>query len=88
MGNITIGAEDVVFLDLGKAQGLEIGNLLYIIRDVPPNADYVTRDVGNLPQKVIGAVVVVDLGERTSTALVVKSAEEIRLGDKVRLLQQ
>lgn len=88
MGNLTIGAEDVVFLDLGKAHGLEIGNLLYVLRDVPPNPDYVTRDVGNLPQKVIGAVVVVELGNKTATALVVKSAEEIRLGDKVRLLQQ
>lgn len=88
MGNLSIGGEDVVFLDLGKAQGLEIGNLIYVLRDVPPNPDYVTRDVGDLPQKVIGAVVVVELGERTSTALVVKSAEEIRLGDKVRLLPQ
>lgn len=88
MGNLTIGAEDVVFLDLGKAQGLEVGNLLYVLRDVPPNPKYVTRDVGKLPKKVIGAVVVVDLGARTSTALVVKSAEELIPGDQVKLLKR
>lgn len=88
MGNLTIGAEDVVFLDLGKDQGLQVGNLLYVLRDVPPNPDHVTRDVGNLPKKVIGAVVVVDLGNRTSTALVVKSAEELVPGDQVKLLKR
>lgn len=88
MGNLTIGAEDVVFLDLGKAQGLEVGNLLYVLREVPPNPAYVTRDVGKLPRKVIGAVVVVDLGNNTSTALVVKSTEELFPGDQVKLLKR
>jgi len=88
MGNLTIGAEDVVFLDLGKAQGLEVGNLLYVLRDVPPHPDYTTRDVGNLPKKVIGAVVVVELGNNTSTALVVKSAQELFPGDQVKLVKR
>jgi LysM repeat protein len=86
LGNITIGDADVVYLDLGRAHGLELGNMLYVVRDVAPNPDYVTRDVGNLPKEVLGAVVVVELGERTSSALVVKSVEAIRLGDQVKLI--
>lgn len=87
LDNISIGQEDVVYLDLGKSQGVEIGNYLYVVRDVAPNPKYVTREVGDLPLKVIGALVVVDVGERTSSALVVKSAEEIFPGEKVLLLK-
>ncbi len=87
LGNILIGIYDVVYLDLGTAQGLEAGNLLYVVRDVQPNEDYVKRDVGNLPQELYGAVVVVETAEKTSTALVVKSIEAIRVGDRVTLLK-
>ncbi len=86
LGNILIGLYDVVYLDLGAAHGLEVGNLLYVVRDVQPNEDVVTRDVGNLPKELIGAVVVVETAEKTSTALVVKSVEEINVGDRVSLL--
>jgi len=87
LGNILIGIYDVVYLDLGKANGLEVGNLLYVVRDVQPNEDFVKRDVGNLPQELYGAVVVVDTSEKTSTALVVKSIEAIRVGDRVSLFK-
>jgi hypothetical protein len=38
-----------------------------------------------LPPEVLGAVVVVDIGESTSTALVVKSIDTIYRGDRVEL---
>ncbi len=82
---ITTGTGEIVYLDLGKKQGLETGNLLYVVRDVKPDKLYTNRDVGELPQDVIGAVVVVDTGENTSTALIVKSTKEIYRGDKVVL---
>jgi hypothetical protein len=85
MGNILIGLYDIVYLDLGAAHGLEAGNLLYVVREVQPNEDAVTRDVGNLPKELIGAVVVVETAEKTSTALVVKSVEHITVGDTVSL---
>lgn len=88
LGNILIGVHDVVYLDLGTAHGLEVGNMLYVVRDVQPNEDYVKRDVGNLPQEIFGAVVVVETAEKTSTALVVKSIEAIRVGDKVSLFKK
>jgi len=87
MGNITIGEADVVYLDLGRVHGAELGNMLYVVRDVAPNPDYLNRDVGTLPKEVLGAVVIVELGEITSTALVVKSVEAISLGDQVKLIR-
>ena len=87
MGNITIGTEDVVYLDLGRKQGVQSGNMLYVVRDVPLKKTFVKRDVGALPQQVLGALVVVEVAENTSTALVIKSVETIYLGDKVKLIK-
>jgi LysM repeat protein len=87
MGNLITGEADVVYLDLGTAQGVQVGNMLYVVKDVKPDSRYVNRDVGSLPKEVIGAVVVVETGEKTSTALVVKSADVIHIGDQVQLLK-
>lgn len=87
LGNITTGEEDIVYLDLGTSHGVEVGNMLYVVKDVKPDSRYVNRDVGNLPKEVIGAVILVETGERTSTALVVKSADVIHVGDQVQLLK-
>jgi hypothetical protein len=87
MGNITIGEEDIVYIDLGKNQGLEPGNMLYVVRDVPLNKTFVERPTAPLPQQLLGALVVVDTSGNTSTALVVKSVETIYLGDKVKLIK-
>ncbi|GAB7026957.1 LysM peptidoglycan-binding domain-containing protein [Geotalea toluenoxydans] len=85
LGNNAVAAGDVVYLDLGKAQGLEIGNLLYIVRDVVPDQKYALDKIDKLPVDVIGALVVVETGESTSTALIVKSIEAIYRGDRVEL---
>jgi hypothetical protein len=84
-GNISVGAGDIAYLDLGKRQGLQPGNLLYVVRDVVPEKVYTDRRVGELPKDVIGAIVVVDIGENTSTGLIVKSVESLHKGDKVKL---
>jgi hypothetical protein len=85
-GNISVGAGDIAYLDLGKRQGLQPGNLLYVVRDITPERVYSDRKVGDLPKDVIGAIVVVDMGENTSTGLIVKSVVSIHKGDKVKLL--
>ncbi|HEY6873122.1 MAG TPA: LysM domain-containing protein [Geobacteraceae bacterium] len=84
-GNKTIAAGDVAFLDLGRSQGVEVGNMLYVAREVVPDQQYVHGTVDKLPEEVMGAIVVVDVGEKTSTALVVKSIDTIYIGDRVEL---
>jgi hypothetical protein len=84
-GNKTIAAGDIVFLDLGRAHGVVPGNLLYVVRNVVPDQQYVTGSIDKLPVELLGAVVVVGTGENTSTALVVKSIDAIYRGDMVEL---
>ncbi|HEY5975313.1 MAG TPA: peptidoglycan-binding protein LysM, partial [Geobacteraceae bacterium] len=61
------------------------GNLLYAVRDVQPDSQYVNSSDLKLPVDVVGALVVVETGENTSTALVVKSIDTIYRGDRVEL---
>lgn len=82
-GDQSLAAGDVVYLDLGKSQGVQVGNLLYIIRQVHVEKMLVDRYVGQLPSEVIGAVVVVETANRTSTAIVVKSIDAVFKGNEV-----
>ncbi len=84
-GNEGIGEGDIAYLDLGKKQGLAVGNFLYVVRDVVPDTKYAEPGIEKLPEEVLGALVVVASGENTSTALVVKSIETLYRGDRVEL---
>lgn len=84
-GNLAISAGEVAFLDLGSSQGIEVGNMLYIVRDVELDQQYVRGNIDKLPAEVVGALVVVEAREKTSTALIVKSIDTIYLGDRVEL---
>ncbi|RII26240.1 MAG: peptidoglycan-binding protein LysM [Geobacter sp.] len=84
-GNKAVAAGDVVFMDLGKSNGLEVGNMLYVVRDVVPDQKFISVPIGKLPTDVIGAVVVVDTGETTATALVIKSIDTIYRGDRLEM---
>lgn len=84
-GNKTISAGDIVFLDLGSAHGVEVGHMLYVVREIVPDQQYVQGTIDRLPADVLGALVVVETGEQTATALVVKSIDTIYLGDRVEL---
>ena len=85
-GVITCGTGEVIFLDLGRNQGLQVGNLLYVVREVSPEQNIIDiRALGKLPDEVIGAVVVVGAGKDVSTALIIKSTQAIYRGDRVEL---
>lgn len=84
-GNQTASAGDIAFIDLGASNGVEVGNLLYVAREVVPDQRYVHGDIDRLPEEVVGAIVVVETGEKTSTALIVKSIDTVYLGDRVEL---
>ena len=82
-GTNLIAAGDVVYIDLGSSQGAEPGNMLYIVRDVALDQRYVEGRVDHLPQELLGALVVLETGKKTATALVVKSIDVIYKGDKI-----
>lgn len=78
-----IAAGDVVFIDLGTSQGAEVGNMLYIVRDVTIDQRYVEGRIEKLPQELLGALVILETGKKTSTALVVKSIDTVYRGDRL-----
>jgi len=82
-GGTVIAAGDVVYVDLGTSQGAEAGNMLYIVRDVTIDQKYVEGRIDKLPQELLGAVVILEPGKKTSVALVVKSIDTIYKGDRL-----
>ncbi|MFA7059411.1 MAG: LysM peptidoglycan-binding domain-containing protein [Pedobacter sp.] len=82
-GTNIIAAGDIVYIDMGSSQGAEPGNMLYIVRDITIDQQYVQGRVDQLPQELLGALVILETGKRTATALVVKSIDAIYKGDKI-----
>lgn len=82
-GTNTIAAGDVVYIDMGSVRGAEPGNMLYIVRDVSLDQRYVQGRIDELPQELVGALVILETGKRTATALIVKSIDAIYKGDKI-----
>ena len=82
-GTSIIAAGDIVYIDLGKAHGAEPGNMLYIVRDVQIDQQLVEGRVDRLPQELLGALVILETGNKTATAIVVKSIDAIYNGDRI-----
>ena len=82
-GTTTMAAGDLVYIDLGSSQGTMPGNMLYIVRNVVLDQRHVTGGVERLPQELLGALVILETGKRSSTALIVKSIDAIYKGDRI-----
>jgi LysM domain len=82
-----IGEHHVVFVDKGRADGVEEGNLFTVVRSGDPyggQAHGATHDP-NLPSEDIGSLLVVDAQQTSSAALVVRSLRELYVGDQVEM---
>jgi len=82
-GTSIIASGDIVYIDLGSAHGAEPGNMLYIVRDVTIDGTATTGYNEKLPQELLGALVILETGKKTATALVVKSIDAIYRGDRL-----
>jgi LysM domain-containing protein len=84
-----IGQGEVVFIALGKGSGVEVGNRMFVVRrgDAYPAtmSEQVGQDDRRFPARALGEVVVVDVGENVSVALVTLSVQEMTIGDKVMM---
>jgi LysM repeat protein len=82
-GIVAISTGDIVYIDLGSMHGAEPGNMLYVVRDVTIDSSSTTGFTEKLPQELLGALVILETGNKTATALVVKSIDAIYKGDKL-----
>ncbi len=81
---ITQGANDIVYIDMGDNEGLEVGNVIYISR--PREATKLAgkeKSQLQLPDVLLGAAVIVKTRNQSSAALIFKSTSEMHLGDQV-----
>ncbi|MBI5070527.1 MAG: LysM peptidoglycan-binding domain-containing protein [Deltaproteobacteria bacterium] len=83
----------MVFVDRGRADGVEEGNVFTVLRAGDPYAkdldltNLSMREDRRLPSEDIGELLVVDAKENYSTALVVRSLRELAAGDRVEMRQ-
>jgi hypothetical protein len=78
-----IATGDIVYIDLGSNHGAEPGNMLYVVRDVTIEGSSMTGFTEKLPQELLGALVILETGKKTATAIVVKSIDAIYRGDRI-----
>jgi hypothetical protein len=88
-----VGDGNVVYVDLGKKENVQVGDYLRISRSFSGenislfNLNDYRRHKDSFAEirKVIGEAVVLRVDEKTSTCLVTYSIEEITLGDDVEV---
>ncbi len=84
-----IGQGEVVFVDLGKGSGVEVGNRMFVVRrgDGKPrqSKDTIGQDDRRFPARSLGEIVIVDIGEKVSIGLVTLAVQEMGVGDIVMM---
>jgi len=84
-----IGQGEVVFVDLGKGSGIEVGNRMFVVRrgDAKPkqSKDTVGQDDRSFPARSLGQIVIVEVGDKISIGLVTLSVQEMAVGDIVMM---
>ena len=86
-GKQELAKYDIVYIDKGSKDGLKKGNLLEIYRKKEVLKDPLQHKDIQIPSELIGIALVIDTVEDTSTAIVIKSYREIRVGDSVNTTQ-
>ena len=92
----------IVFLDAGREQGVQLGNRFFVVRagdewreslsQRPTNYGTLEQDVPDpdeedLPPEVIAEGRVVDVRDNTSTLIIMRSVHELAVGDRAEMRQ-
>lgn len=82
-----VGEHHVVFVDRGHADGVEEGNVFTVVRsgDLYDRDPYTAPWDDRLPKEDVGNLLVIDVKERASAALVTRSLRELVIGDRVEM---
>jgi len=82
-----LGESHIVFVDKGKEDGVEEGNVFKVVRAGDPYGSPMTtaRWDDSLPKEDVGDLLIIDVKEHASTALVTRSLVELYLGDRIEM---
>ncbi len=83
----SLGEHHVVFVDKGSKDGVEEGNVFTVVRSGDPydQDPYKPQWDASLPKEDLGNLLVIDVKERASAALVTRSLKELIVGDRVEM---
>jgi hypothetical protein len=86
-----VAESQIVFIDKGKTDGVEEGNIFRVVRGNDPSTYPNLHDPRAppndpaFPLELMGELLVIDVKEVTSTAIVLKSIREMAVGDTIQL---
>jgi hypothetical protein len=84
-GRLDAGRQDLVYIDLGLEDGVEVGSRLAVYREDAVAKRSRGKDY-HLPPNVIAEAVVIRAGDETSAALLTRAAQSVRVGNRVAAL--
>ncbi len=74
----------LMYLDRGSKDGLEVGTILEVYKDRDPVDDPYSNKKIELPQRSIANLLVIRVYKKTATVFILSSSEEVYIGDKFR----
>jgi hypothetical protein len=84
-----IGQGELVFIDLGAASGIEVGNRMFVVRRGDAKPLLMDKTIGQddrrFPARALGEIVLVEVGKNISVGLVTLSVQEMGIGDIVMM---
>ncbi len=82
-----IGEHHIVFVDKGRADGVEDGNTFSVVRSGDPYGEPPATPQNDeaLPKEIIGNLLIIDAKDHASAALVNRSLRELFVGDRVEM---
>lgn len=81
-----VHAETLIFIDRGKGDGVGVGNRLFVTRRGDGYLPLLARgpiDDRRFPREIVAEVLIIDVRDGLSTALVLRTSREVRIGDRV-----
>jgi len=88
LGKDNLAVRDVVYIDVGKEDGVTVGDRFIIYRGGVPfqvsRPDALSAGITEYPPDIMGELVVLAAGTKSATAVVVEELYEINPGDKIK----
>jgi hypothetical protein len=88
--HVMVSDRDIVFVDQGRDEGLEVGNRLLVVRRGDGYAPLLKPrpvDDPRFPAETLAEILIVETRQHISTGLVTRSSIEARVGDRVESRQ-
>lgn len=80
-----LAARQIVFIDQGSQAGVGPGDVFLVYREGETVVGPLPKGEISLSRTILGELVVLHPGEKTATAIITRSVEELRIGDRISL---